>query len=123
MKQVITLKQGTELPSSSVDIWNIEDNESAVEKFEEIVENLKKEFDIYETFEEYKEVMKKVYQIENVTYRDYEDDINRNYPPIKRLSPTEVIIDIDDLIIKVVIVDAIEHNYIEIEDLDWGAGG
>ena len=118
MKQVITLKQGTELPSSSVDIWNIEDNESAVEKFEEIVENLKKEFDIYETFEEYKEVMKKVYQIENVTYRDYEDDINRNYPPIKRLSPTEVIIDIDDLIIKVVIVDAIEHNYIEIEDLD-----
>ena len=115
MKQIIKIEESTTFLSTAVEIWNVEDRD--VEgKFEEIINNIKTEYNLYETYEEYKKVMKKIYQKENPSYEEYEEDIKMYGPLIKRLTPTEVFVSIDnDLVIRVKIVDCTEeHTRIEI---------
>ncbi len=112
MKQIVKLLEGESFLSSSVEIWNIEDDK-AEDKFEEIIENIKEGYDLYETFEEYKKIMQEIYNIENPTYEDYESDVGCS-PMVKRLTPNEVFFDIGDIVIRLRMFDFTDRIYMDI---------
>ena len=110
--QIIKLTEGEAFLTSSVEIWNFEDKKTAEDKFEAIVSSIKDEYNLYETFDEYKVIMEKYYNIE-ATEEDFERELMQA-PMVKRLTPTEVFFDIDDIVIRLVLTEVNEHKSIDI---------
>ena len=113
MKQIIKLEEAEDFLSAAVEIWNVED-EVAQEKFEEVIDSIKKEYDLYETYEEYREIMRKYYNADNPTEEEYFDELERLGPTVKRLTPTEVFFDIESVSIRLKIVECTDHVRVDI---------